>query len=973
MKYLILIISLVNFGLAQTVINAIPAPANASGLCWDGQYLWCGAYGVNGDTLYKINPTNGTILKRFKWHSNSNADCYGLAFDTINNGSLWVLSHYSATAVGDSIFLVDTINGAYIRAIRAKTRYMAGLANDGQHLWHCAYYQPDGRAYHINKYTGVVFDSIDIPSLPQPWGATWDGQFLWVCNDGNFGGTHSVYKINVNTHQIIDSFASPGTRPFGLAWDGIYMWVLANGPSPTGKVAYQIDLGGVGTPDISVSPTSYNYGYVAIGQSPWFELHISNVGTDTLTLDTIFSNNPVFYYQTTTFPIRLRPNFGVQVQVYFSPTAFQFYTGTLGIVSNDPDEETVYVSLRGQGVYPMPTLSASAISYNFGDVRVNYVKDWFLRIVNQGLPTLIIDSIIYNDNQFFTGRISLPLSLNCLETTFVQVITRPNSTGTQNGFMMIYSNSTPNPYGINLYVNGVLVSPTGGELLWSYDFPDNVVCVAPIVDINGDSVVDVAAECYGTNMSGEKHLRTYWGNSFAGGVVQWAVGDVDFSGSWGDDCLIQGDDYNNDGVPDILLGTAWGDRSVYAINSLNGQIIWYYDSHWYDGEGGWVYSVRPMPDINGDGIGEVLAGIGGNQTAAGGPRSIFCFNGATGAVIWQYRALDAIGTVNWIPDVNNDGVPDAICGAWGNSYDKKVYCISGASSGFVTTPLWQYQCDGDVQSVIPIPDINGDGKYEVVAGAWDGVVRCLSGANGNLLWATTVGGWVVRLVAIPNLIAPNRPGIAVANVYNVTTFRVLNSNNGSIYWEYPIGSNIWAVDVIEDLNSDGKYDVVCGNQTPGMVFCLSGANGNLLWSYAENKLIYSIRAITDISGDGHQDVIVGTQGATTGVGHLLAICGGYYPSAISENHISEIKNIAKFSVLPRISSGVFNINWKNLSVKKITIFDASGKLVKEFISPNNRVIWDGKDNHNRVVAEGIYFVKVQAQDYNHIEKIIVVK
>ncbi|MEO0083951.1 MAG: choice-of-anchor D domain-containing protein, partial [candidate division WOR-3 bacterium] len=777
----------------------------------------------------------------------------------------------------------------------------------------------------------------------------------------------------VNTHQIIDSFTSPGTRPFGLAWDGIYMWVLANGPSPTGKVAYQIDLGGAGTPDISISPTFYNYGYVAIGQQPWFELHISNVGTDTLTLDTIFSNNPVFYYQTTTFPIRLRPNFGVQVQVYFSPTAFQFYTGTLGIVSNDPDEETVYVSLRGQGVYPMPTLSASAISYNFGDVRVNYVKDWFLRIVNQGLPTLIIDSIIYNDNQFFTGRISLPFSLNCLETTFIQVITRPNSTGAQNGFMMIYSNSTPNPYGITLQTNGVSVSPTGGELLWSYDFPDNVVCVAPIVDINGDSVVDVAAECYGTNMYGEKHLRTYWGNSFAGGVVQWAVGDADFSGSWGDDCLIQGDDYNNDGVPDILLGTAWADRSVYAINSLNGQIIWYYDSHWYDGEGGWVYSVRPMPDINGDGIGEVLAGIGGNQTAAGGPRSIFCFSGANGSIIWQFRAQDAIGTVNWIPDVNNDGVPDAICGAWGNSYDKKVYCISGASSGFVTTPLWQYQCDGDVQSVIPIPDINGDGKYEVVAGAWDGVVRCLSGANGNLLWAITVGGWVVRLVAIPDLIAPHRPGIAVANVYNVTTFRVLNSNNGSIYWEYPVGSNIWAVDVIEDLNSDGKYDVVCGNQTPGVVFCLSGANGNLLWSYAENKLIYSIRAIPDISGDGHQDVIVGTQGATTGVGHLLAICGGYYPSAISENHISEIKNIAKFSVLPRISRAVFNINWENLSVKNIAIFDASGKLVKEFISPNNRVIWDGKDNHNRVVAEGIYFVKVQAQDYNQIEKIIVVK
>jgi len=961
---------LVSSAFGQTVINAVPAPRNASGLCWVNGYLWCGAYGTQGDTIYKIDPATGNVLKRLRWRVS--ADCYGLAFDTINGGSLWVSDH----SAGDSIFLIDTITGARIRAFRARKTYMAGLANDGQFLWNCCYYSPDGRVYGLNKTNGVPFDSFDIPSIPQPWGATWDGQYLWVCNDGNYGGFHRVYKINVNTHQIIDSLDSPGTRPYGLAWDGSYLWVIANGTSPTGRVAYQIDLGGSGTPDIQIVPTTYNFGNTPIGMIPGFGLNISNVGTDTLTLDTIFLNNPVFSYLNVAFPVRLAPSTSIDVSVNFTPTAFQLYTGSMGIVSDDPDEETVYVTLRGQGVYPIPTLSPSASSYNYGDVRINCVSNWFLRIVNQGFPMLSIDSIKYTDERFFSGRLTLPISLNCLETTEVQIITRPNVAGSYSGNMLIYSNSTPNPYNINFLANGISSNLVGGQLLWSYDFTDNVVCVAPLVDINNDSIIDVMAESYGTNMYGEKHLRTYWGNSSGSGVVQWGIGDNDFTGGYGDDCLIQGDDYNNDGMRDIILGTAWGDRSVYAINSLNGQIIWFYDSHSYDGDGGWVYSVHTMPDINNDGIGEVLAGIGGNSTPGGGPRSMYCFSGANGNIIWQFRAQDAIGTVNWIPDVNNDGVTDAICGAWGNSYDKRVYCVSGASSGLVTTPLWQYQCGSDVQSVITIPDLNGDGKKEVVAGAWNGTVYCLSGATGMSLWLSTVGGWVVKVVEIPDLIGPQQPGIAVANVSGVSYFNVLNSNNGNVYWSYPTGSNVWTVDAIDDLNGDGKMDVITGNQTPGVVFCLSGANGNLIWSYNEGRLIESVRAIRDISGDGHQDVLVGTQGSITGIGHLLAICGGNYPPAVNEGDGSALIPKAKFSVYPRLSRTGFNISWSNLSVDKITIFDASGRIVKDYDKPNNaiqNIVWNGRDEQNRAVADGIYFVKAEGEHSTQIEKIVVIK
>lgn len=311
---IILSFILTNIVFAQTVINAITAPRNAMGLCWVSGYLWCGAYGTQGDTLYKIDPSNGNILKRIIWRVGG--DAYGLAFDTMYNGSLWVSDHFTGT---DSIWLVDTINGTRRHAIRAHKEYMSGLANDGLSLWHTLYYSPDGRVYRINKSNGVPFDSFDLSGIAQPWGATWDGQFLWVCNDGNFGGAHRIYKIDVLLRQIVDSLDSPGTRPSGLAWDGHYLWVIANGISPTGKVAFQIDMGGAGTPVIQVTPTSFNYNYVPTGTSQMLSLSICNIGTATLTVDTIYSQNPVFTYAQTSFRVSAHSRCVDECECQFQP------------------------------------------------------------------------------------------------------------------------------------------------------------------------------------------------------------------------------------------------------------------------------------------------------------------------------------------------------------------------------------------------------------------------------------------------------------------------------------------------------------------------------------------------------------------------------------------------------------------------------------------------------------------------------
>jgi hypothetical protein len=75
MKLLIVFTTVISLCSAWSVINAIDAPDNSSGLAWDGNYLWCGAYGVNGDTIFKLDPNDGTILKKIRW--GQGVDSYG--------------------------------------------------------------------------------------------------------------------------------------------------------------------------------------------------------------------------------------------------------------------------------------------------------------------------------------------------------------------------------------------------------------------------------------------------------------------------------------------------------------------------------------------------------------------------------------------------------------------------------------------------------------------------------------------------------------------------------------------------------------------------------------------------------------------------------------------------------------------------------------------------------------------------------
>jgi sugar lactone lactonase YvrE len=87
-----------------------------------------------------------------------------------------------------------------------------------------------------------------------------------------------------------------------------------------------------------------------------------------------------------------------------------------------------------------------------------------------------------------------------------------------------------------------------------------------------------------------------------------------------------------------------------------------------------------------------------------------------------------------------------------------------------------------------------------------------------------------------------------------------------------------------------------------------------------------------------------------------------------------------FDISPTITSRSFNIRLQGIAGKKVTlkIYDATGRLVKTFydnqlVKSNQTIVWDAKDNHNRKLSSGVYFVRLETEDHKSTKKAILLR
>ena len=87
-----------------------------------------------------------------------------------------------------------------------------------------------GHAYSQSEHVGSIVDNFLIP-ITVPSGLCSDGSSLWVGDYAITSGSSSIYKIDIWTHQIVDSIPSPGAWDAGLSRTDSAIWEFTDYPT----------------------------------------------------------------------------------------------------------------------------------------------------------------------------------------------------------------------------------------------------------------------------------------------------------------------------------------------------------------------------------------------------------------------------------------------------------------------------------------------------------------------------------------------------------------------------------------------------------------------------------------------------------------------------------------------------------------------------------------------------------------------
>lgn len=625
---------------------------------------------------------------------------------------------------------------------------------------------------------------------------------------------------------------------------------------------------------------------------------------------------------------------------------------------------------------------APEIGFDVSVLKFGYISEGGehmrnLGVANNGNEDLVINSIDMPDPAFSLSSPSLPATILPGQTSVFFLLFQPDAMGSYDGNFTFNSNDPVNP-GADLpcQAQGVPVF-NPGDVIWSYQGVENVVTCTAVEDINGDGFPEVVAESYDAGAPQQDHLFCISGSGYQGGEVIWSarpLGGPSNSGGYGDDCLKVTDDLNGNGTDDLIYGTSWGSRTVFALESSTGQTIWSYDTY-ANPPSGWIYSVNPIPDLNGDSIPEVIAGAGSDANAG------YCFDGANGSLLWRKQAGDVIYATAALNDVNDDGVPDAVFGSGDN--DDRVYCISGASSGS-PQQIWMYDTGGaSVLTMDRIADINSDGYDDVIIGTWTNnhKIIALSGhssTNADTIWTSSVGYPVMKVVACDDLDGDSYQDVLVASWSSYA--EALSGFDGSSIWRYFCGDDVWAIYWAHDITGDGIVDVAAGSFT-GSVYLIDGESGALIWEAPSEAKIFTVRPIKDVNGDGYDDIIAGQQMLSGVGGRFFVISGGTVEQTdIDEEDIAVPDNYALLSNYPNPFNAQTTISYNLTSPGevKIEIYDVAGRQVKALVDDyrqtgRHTVIWDATDNFGNEVSTGVYFYRLVAGDLSLSQKMTLIK
>jgi len=745
------------------VIEAFDLPDHyMSGIAYDGGDFWVSRYYEDPGHLYKLTDT-GTILQEFDGPDDQPWDL------AIHGDTIWIADYW-----GDTLYQLDSATGNLVDSHASEGVDPAGIVWDGQYLWYC----DNGDNYEVDLLYKVDLQGggtpeIVVPDTEHAYGNVAIGDTVaWSVDIENYGTANLV--INEVTFSPSGELDCPGLFPVTVPAGGSAQLTMLYAPQAFGALdatatiqsndpvhpEFELAVTGHGVypePTIDIAESKHDFGQVRSGaHTRWF-IDVTNQGLQPLVIENVTSNNELFYVDPAIeLPIVIGTLASAQIGLWFAPAEPCFCAGQIDITSNDPDQSPALILVVGSGLdieYPIGTELWSS----------QFTDDW-----DNSFKAMAPIPDVSGD-----GRSDL---IGCSEDNYIRCF---NGNADQAGDVLwaheIYSGNIYSGKGLDIVedVDGdgfddVVVGATGGarlirmlsgrtgEEIWTYH--TNVVGDGGWVyqvdgsrDFTGDGIADVLA-CAGDDGGDTGPNRAYCLNGLDGTLLwQRPLGGPVFA-------IIAVDDFTGDGLPDAVAGASNDTEAQGRAVGLNG--VTGFEEWSFDTSGSSVWALSQVGDISLDGIADVMVGdfssgqfyaldaSDGSQLYSGGGlgtltgfqrlddvdgdghpdivpehfgNMVLVISGRTGEHVWSMPVADNPSVSARIADVSGDGVNDLVVGTLYS--DNYTYFMDGVDGTILHTANFGTPVD----SIMAMPDVVGDGSWELVAGGRDGTIACLSG------------------------------------------------------------------------------------------------------------------------------------------------------------------------------------------------------------------------------------------------------
>ncbi|MBI3037337.1 VCBS repeat-containing protein [Candidatus Woesearchaeota archaeon] len=350
-----------------------------------------------------------------------------------------------------------------------------------------------------------------------------------------------------------------------------------------------------------------------------------------------------------------------------------------------------------------------------------------------------------------------------------------------------------------------------------------------------------------------------------------------------------------DNEKEVLVGLKNGTLIAYDITNDGWGIAekWRYNiPEKYSAEAGMSF-VRygggtAVADIDLDGNYEVITADAGQSSAPDWPGEVYILDGTTGAKEGNatFGNGGAFGSVS-VANVDNDDNPEIIVPSF---YGVFVYDYNSSATDKLTKKCDTTSSGGVIDGSAVVYDIDRDNQYELIYTTANQFCHASKSCS-NKLYIKNAQTCADEGPSPISLSVYSRVTPTIANLDSDSNYEIVISSRldtqselGEIFaYDASTGGQEWGYDEfntlktsfvapdIADMNGDGRYDIIFGENNGSKVYIINGS-GKKNFTYNFNAFVDSALAIADIDGDGKAEIALKREGSPYGI---LAVAGGF--------------------------------------------------------------------------------------------------